>query len=80
MILDEGEIIVAHIRKLENDRDFEEAMERQMPIRVFQDDHVVDAGGVVIRFDEQFVVIQSGVSEIAYHSRAQCEFFSMRKR
>ncbi|CAG7625316.1 hypothetical protein ACFQI7_03360 [Paenibacillus allorhizosphaerae] len=71
---------MAHIRKLVSDQDFQEAMERQAPIRVFQNDHVVDAGGIVIRFDEKFVVIQSGVSEIAYHSRTSCEFFSMRKR
>lgn len=72
--------MMASNRRLQTDQDFNEAMERQTRIRVFQDDHVVDAGGVIIRFDDQTVVIQASVSDLAYHSRSQCEFFEMRKR
>ncbi|TDG00401.1 hypothetical protein [Paenibacillus piri] len=66
--------------RLLTDRDFQEAMERQKAIRVFQNDHVVGAGGIITRFDDQVVVVQSGVSDIAHHPRALCEFFEMRKR
>ncbi|GGD81342.1 hypothetical protein [Paenibacillus nasutitermitis] len=71
---------MAQHRRLLTDRDFEEALERQFRIRVFQDDHIVDTGGVIVRFDEQTVVIQSSVSDVAYHSRTGCEFFELRKR
>ncbi|WP_426449513.1 hypothetical protein ACP26L_31495 [Paenibacillus sp. S-38] len=71
---------MAYNRRLETDQDFQEALERQVPIRVFKDDHVIDAGGCVIRFDDTTVVIQSGVSELAYHPRKGCEFFGMKKR
>lgn len=70
---------MAQNRRLETDADFAEAMERRMSIRVFRDDHVVDAGGNIIRFDDETVVIQSGVSDIAYHDRSLCKFFTMRK-
>lgn len=71
---------MARNRKLITDRDFQEAMERETSIRVFQDDHIIDSGGTVVRFDERTVVVQSGVSELAYHRREQCEFFEMAKR
>lgn len=71
---------MAQNRRLLTDQDFKEAMERQTAIRVFQDDHVVASGGVITRFDEQSVVLQSGVSDISYHQRELCEFFEMRKR
>ncbi|OXM82719.1 hypothetical protein [Paenibacillus rigui] len=71
---------MAHNRRLLTDQDFKEAMDRQVAVRVFQDDHVVDSGGIITRFDEQTVVIQSSVSELGYHSRSACEFFGMRKK
>ena len=71
---------MARNRKLSTDADFQEAMEQQMPIRVFQDEHMVDAGGVIIRFDEEKIVIQSSVSEMAYYDRNACEFFEMPKK
>ena len=71
---------MAQNRRLLTDQDFKEAMERQAGIRVFQDDHVVASGGIITRFDDLSVVIQSGVSDISYHDRDQCEFFEMRKR
>nr|WP_246628184.1 hypothetical protein [Paenibacillus oenotherae] len=62
------------------DQDFDEAIERQARIRVFKDDHIIDSGGIIIRFDAGTVVIQSSVSDITYHPRAACEFFSMKER
>jgi hypothetical protein len=70
---------MAYTQKLFTDQEFAEAMERQSRIRVFQHDHVVGNGGVITRFDDTIVVIQSGVSDIAYHQRADCEFFELRK-
>ncbi|NOU91836.1 hypothetical protein GC093_01100 [Paenibacillus sp. LMG 31456] len=71
---------MAQNRRLITDQDFQEAMERQRAIRVFQDDHVVDSGGIIIRFDDNLIVTQSGVSDISYHQRTLCEFFEMKKR
>ncbi|TYP70796.1 hypothetical protein [Paenibacillus methanolicus] len=67
-------------QKLLTDQDFTEAMDKGARLRVFQDDHVIDSGGVIIRFDADTVVIQSSVSDVAYHSRRGCEFFAMKKR
>lgn len=71
---------MARNRRLVTDQDFQEAMDRQTRIRVFQDDHVIDSNGIIIRFDDDIVVTQSGVSDLAYHSRESCEFFEMRER
>ncbi|WP_274648656.1 hypothetical protein [Paenibacillus humicola] len=67
-------------RRLISDADFQEALDRRTTIRVFQDDHIIDSGSVIVRFDERTIVTQSGVSELAYHSRAECEFFEIKKR
>ncbi|MGG4479017.1 hypothetical protein [Paenibacillus illinoisensis] len=66
-------------RRLETEADFQEAMELQHKIRVFKNNHQIDSGGVIIRFDSQTIVVQSSVSELAYHSRTACEFFEIRK-
>ncbi|MCM3203978.1 hypothetical protein [Paenibacillus illinoisensis] len=66
-------------RRLETEADFQEAMDLQHKIRVFKDNHQIDSGGVIIRFDSQTIVVQSSVSELAYHSRTACEFFEIRK-
>lgn len=66
---------MARNRKLLTDRDFQEALDREYPVRVFKDDLIVDSGGVIIRFDDALVVVQSGVSQITYHERSRCEFF-----
>ncbi|MBW7456981.1 hypothetical protein ACFOLF_23465 [Paenibacillus sepulcri] len=71
---------MAQHRRLLTDQDFSEAQERQFRIRVFKDDHIVDTGGVIVRFDEQTIVIQSSVSDVAYYARKDCEFFELRKR
>ncbi|MDI4648574.1 hypothetical protein [Cohnella hashimotonis] len=67
-------------RRLLTDTDFQEAMERQLRMRVFKNDHIVDSGGVILRFDDNTVVIQSSVSELAYHNRRDCEFFELKRR
>lgn len=66
--------------RLVTDPDFREALERRAPLRVFKDDHLVDSGGVLVRFDDRTVVVQSGVGDLAYHDRSACEFFELRKR
>jgi ribosome maturation factor RimP len=67
-------------RRLQTDEDFQEALEKQVRIRVFQNDHMVHSGGVLIRFDEQIIALQSSVSDLTYHPRELCEFFEMKKR
>lgn len=71
---------MAHNRRLYTDQDFQEAMEKQIPIRVFQNDHMIGSGAVITRFDDFTVVLQAGVSEVAYHSRTACEFYEMKRR
>lgn len=66
---------MARTRKLLTDADFQEALEKEYPVKVFRDDLIVDSGGIIIRFDDSLVVVQSGVSQIAYHERRICEFF-----
>lgn len=67
-------------RKLFTDPDFDEAIKRQYPVRVFQNDFIVNNGGAVVRYDDSIVVIQSSVSDLVYYSRQECEFFEVRKR
>lgn len=71
---------MARNQRLMTDTDLKEAMERQTAVRVFQDDAIVDSGGVIIRFDDTLVVTQSGVSEVSYHRRDECEFYEMSSR
>lgn len=66
--------------RLETDRDFEDAARQRASVRVFKNDHMIDSGGVILRFDDNTVVVQSSVSEIAYHARRECEFFMVRQR
>jgi hypothetical protein len=66
--------------RLLTDPDFEEAMRRQTRLRVFKNDHIIDTGGIIVRFDNRTVVVQSGVGDLAYHDRGECEFFELRKR
>jgi len=67
-------------RRLLTDEDFTEAMERNSKLRVFKDDHIIDTGSHVVRFDDRTVVTQAGVSDISYHDRTACEFYEMKKR
>ncbi|MCR2802326.1 hypothetical protein [Paenibacillus soyae] len=67
-------------RRLMTDTDFQEALDRCTRIRVFQDNQIVDASSVIVRFDDRTVVTQSSVSDLMYHKRAECEFFDLRKK
>lgn len=67
-------------RRLHTDLDFEEVLEQQQRIRVFRDNLLIDSSSLIVRFDDSIIVTQSGVSDIAYHSRKECEFFVLRKR
>ncbi|MBD2846738.1 hypothetical protein IDH44_16195 [Paenibacillus sp. IB182496] len=71
---------MAYNQQLSTDRDFESAIARQIRIRVFEDDQMVDAGAIVVRFDDTTVVVQSSVSDLAYRARERCAFFEMRPR
>ncbi|BCG59030.1 hypothetical protein PUR_24550 [Paenibacillus sp. URB8-2] len=53
-------------------------MERQLPVRVFQNDHLINSGATVVRFTDTDVIIQSRVSDLTYYSRRDCEFFEVR--
>jgi len=67
-------------QRLSSDQDFEEVIELQQRIRVFQNNQLIDSSSLVVRFDDGIIVTQSGVSDIAYHNRKECEFFLLRKR
>lgn len=67
------------VRKLLTQQDFQEALERQLRIRVFEGQHLVDNGTVIIRLDGDTVITQKSVSDITYHSRRDCQFFEVRK-
>ena len=71
---------MANIRRLLTDADFQEALEQHYPVRVFRDDHMIDSGSALIRYDERSIVLQASVSDITYHSRVECEFFEIRKK
>lgn len=66
--------------RLQTDEHFQDAMDKQSKIRVFQDDHIIASGATIVRFDEQTIVLQSSVSELDYLSRQACEFFEVKKQ
>ncbi|WP_331710009.1 hypothetical protein [Paenibacillus swuensis] len=67
-------------RKLLTDADFQEGLDRQRTIRVFQNDHIVSNGGWIVRFTDDLVVIQTDVSDLTYFERDACEFYELRQR
>jgi hypothetical protein len=71
---------MARNRRLITDQDLQEAMNDHVPVRVFQDDAIVDSGGVITRFDDHVVVTLRGVSDVSYHRRDRCEFFETSSR
>lgn len=66
-------------RRLVTDYDLNDAMERGVLIRVFEQDHIVQSGGTIVRFDDRTVVIQAAVSDISYYARSDCEFFELKR-
>ncbi|WP_068774817.1 hypothetical protein [Paenibacillus sp. FJAT-26967] len=71
---------MAHNMRLLTDDDFQDAMDRRYLVRVFKNDHIVDSDAVISRFDDTLIVVQTRVSELTYHDRKSCEFFTMKKR
>lgn len=71
---------MAQTRRLITDQDFHEAQDKQIKIRIFKDDLIVETGVNVVRFNDKTVVVQSGVSDLNYHERALCEFFEMKNQ
>ncbi|RCX15358.1 hypothetical protein DFP94_11542 [Fontibacillus phaseoli] len=67
------------IRRLLTEQDFQEALDRQLRIRVFRNDHMVDNNTLIIRFTDETVITQTGVSELTYHSRRDSQFFELKK-
>ncbi|WP_059047175.1 hypothetical protein [Paenibacillus rubinfantis] len=67
------------LRELFTDLDFQEALDRKLRVRVFRNDHMIDNGSIVIRFTDETIITQAGVSELAYHPRRECQFFELRK-
>jgi len=66
-------------RRLVTQSDLQDAMERQIGVRVFENNHIAESGGIILRFDDRTVVIQSGVGDLSYFSRQSCEFFELKK-
>lgn len=66
-------------RRLESEADFQEAMENERTVRVFRDDDMINAGGLIIRFDSSMIAIQSSVSDLDYYDRQACEFYELRR-
>ncbi|MGZ7442891.1 hypothetical protein [Paenibacillus oralis] len=66
-------------RELFTDADFQEALDRKQRVRVFRDDHLIENNTQIIRFTEETIITQSGVSDITYHPRRECQFFEIRK-
>ncbi|GGI46893.1 hypothetical protein GCM10008018_19350 [Paenibacillus marchantiophytorum] len=71
---------MASNQRLVTDADFQEAVDRQAPVRVFKDDHIVDSNAVVLRFSDKTIVVQTRVSDLTYYDRDACEFFEMKRR
>jgi hypothetical protein len=67
-------------RRIVSDRDFNEMVDKQLRVRVFQNNQIIDGNAAVVRFDDSMVVTQSGVGDISYHNRQECEFFELKRR
>ncbi|HIW33731.1 MAG TPA: hypothetical protein IAA29_13190 [Candidatus Paenibacillus intestinavium] len=64
--------------RLMSDVDFQEALDKEKKIRVFQDNQIIDNRAIIVRFDDQKIVTQASVGDITYHSRQICEFFLLK--
>jgi len=70
---------VPTIRRLLTEQDFQEAVDRKLSVRIFRDNHMVDSSTCIIRFTDDTVITQKGVSELTYHPRSDSQFFELRK-
>ena len=64
--------------RLMSDVDFQEALDKEKKIRVFQDNQIIDNRAIIVRFDDQKIVTQASVGDITYHPRQTCEFFLLK--
>ncbi|MEC0230387.1 hypothetical protein [Paenibacillus alba] len=71
---------MASNQRLVTNVDFQEAMDRQAPVRIFKDDHIVDTNAIILRFSEKTIVVQTRVSDLTYYDRDACEFFEMKRK
>ncbi|MGN7356379.1 hypothetical protein ACTHPF_03370 [Paenibacillus sp. SAF-054] len=70
---------MATVRELLSEADFEEAEQRKLPIRVFRDDHLIDAMTYIVRFTDTTIITQKDVGDMTYHSRRECQFYELKK-
>ncbi|MNI30249.1 hypothetical protein D3C73_840900 [compost metagenome] len=67
------------IRRLFSDQDFQEAVDQKLHIRIFRDNHLIEADSFVIRYTDETIITQSRVSDLTYHPRKECQFFELKK-
>ena len=70
---------IATVRRLDTDLDLQDAQNRKLPIRVFENNHYIESGSIILRFTTDTVITQKGVSEISYHNRDSCQFFELKR-
>ncbi|WP_046215132.1 hypothetical protein [Paenibacillus wulumuqiensis] len=70
---------MAYQIRLENDEDFQDAMDRQSVLRIFRGDDLIESSVKIVRFDENRIVVQADISDMKYYSRQECEFFEQRQ-
>ena len=69
---------MALLYRLQTDADFQEALDKEKKIRVFQDNQIIDNKAIIVRFDDQKIVTQASIGDITYHPRQDCEFFLLK--
>ncbi|WP_458122098.1 hypothetical protein [Paenibacillus sp. Z6-24] len=70
---------MAYQIRLENDEDFQDAMDRQSVLRIFRGDDLIESSVKIVRFDENRIVVQADISDMKYYGRQECEFFEQRQ-
>lgn len=70
---------MAYQIRLENDDDFQDAMDRQSVLRIFRGDNLIESSVKIVRFDENRIVVQADISDMKYYARQECEFFEQRQ-
>lgn len=66
--------------RLTTDAQLQEAVDEQLRVRVFKDDLLIESSALLIRYDDSLIVTQSGVSDLSYHQRDECELFALKRR
>lgn len=71
---------MAIVRKLITDQDLQQAMDKKIPIQVFENNHLIETGTTVLRFTSDTVITQKSVSDVSYHNRDHCQFFELKRK